>query len=221
MKVYLIANAIACVCSIAGFIYGSVFFLKPHKAGYAQMITLSVGCMAFGRLYQIIRLLTVGDLFDRFQLGVLGVIGGLVFMFSANFGLIDRIGDDGNRKYTRYRLIPVAAPLAALGVYLLFFLFSDQPVLMKTEAAVITFFVMETSYFNLKHLIFPDVEFGILRGMRTYNLFALCFEALCMAEIIAYSRGSEMSVLVISILMGLVLLGLTPSVQRGILKWTT
>jgi hypothetical protein len=221
LKTYLIANSITFVCAIAGFIYGGVCFFKPKKAGYAQMITMAVGCMAFGRLYQIVRILTVGDFLNRFQLGVLGVIGSLVFIFSANFGLMDRIGDDGSKRYLRYRLIPLAAPLAAVGIYLLVFPFSDQPKLVKIMAGVITFFVMEASYFNLKHLIFPDVDFGILKCMRAYNLFALIFAALCSAEMIAYSRGKESSVLIISILMGITLTILTPCVKRGIDRWTT
>ena len=72
LKLFLIANIITCVCALVGFIYGIVKFFKPKKAVYAQMITLSVGCMAFGRLYQVVRLLTEGDITDSFQLGILG-----------------------------------------------------------------------------------------------------------------------------------------------------
>ena len=80
MKLILITNIIVCVCAFAGFIYGIVKFFKPRKAVYAQMIALAVGCVAFGRLYQVVRLLTVGDMFNGFQLGVFGVIGSLLFL---------------------------------------------------------------------------------------------------------------------------------------------
>lgn len=84
MNFVLTANIITCVCSFVGFIYGMVKFFKPRKAVYAQMITLAVGTMTLGRLYQVVRLLAIGDIFERFQLGVFGVIGSLLFLFSAN-----------------------------------------------------------------------------------------------------------------------------------------
>ena len=221
MKTYLIANSITFVCAIAGFIYGGVCFFKPKKAGYAQMITLAVGCMAFGRLYQIVRILTVGDFLNRFQLGVLGVIGSLVFIFSANFGLMDRIGDDGSKRYLRYRLIPLAAPLSAVGIYLLVFPFSDQPKLVKIMAGVITFFVMEASYFNLKHLIFPDAAFGIVKFLKPYNLLALIYTASIFAECVAMSRSNEVLTLICCCVTGLVTAAIIPTVVRGIAKWKT
>ena len=76
---YLIANIIVCVCALAGFIYGGIRFFRPGKALYAQMITLSLGCIAFGRMFNIVRLLTDGNLTDHFQLGFLGLIGSLMF----------------------------------------------------------------------------------------------------------------------------------------------
>ncbi len=66
MSLILIANIITCMSGLVGFIYGLFKFFKPRKALYAQMITLSVGCMAFGRLYQVVRLLTGGDIYDEF-----------------------------------------------------------------------------------------------------------------------------------------------------------
>ena len=45
------------------------------------MITLAVGTMAFGRLYQVVRLLTGGEVVEKFQLGTLGVIGSLLFYY--------------------------------------------------------------------------------------------------------------------------------------------
>ena len=76
------------------------------------MITLAVGCMTFAKLYQAVRILTSGDILNEFQLGVIGVIGSLLFIFSANFGLMDSLADDGSKEYFRYRIIPLVAPAA-------------------------------------------------------------------------------------------------------------
>ena len=221
MNLFLVANIITCLCAFIGFIYGIVVFFKPRKAVYAQMITLSVGCMAFGRLYQVVRLITIGDILEHFQLGVFGVIGGLLFLFSANFGAMDSLADDGSKEFTKYRLISLAAPLPAIAVYVICFLFSDSSLLVKVISGVITLFVACASYYNLKHLIFPDVDYGVINCLKTYNLLALVFEYLCIAEMLANSRGNEIVALIIGVLMGAVLIVIVPTVERGIKKWTT
>ncbi len=101
--VYLISNIFVCVCALISFIYGITQFFKPKKAIYAQMIVLGVGCIAFGRLYQVVRLLTGGEVLGEFQLGILGVIGSLMFFFSANFGTIDSLADDRSKQYTYFK----------------------------------------------------------------------------------------------------------------------
>ena len=221
MNLILIGNIFTCAGAFFGFNYGITKFFKPKKAVYAQMITFACGCMAFGRLYQIVRLLTAGDIFERFQLGVLGVFGGLVFLFSANFGLMDSLADDGSKKYLKYRLIPLVAPAAAVAAYLVFFAFKDYPLLVKIMAGLVCLFAAQSSYYNLKHFIFPDVDFGVINSLKLYNLLSLIFSALCVAEVIAYSRINEVLSLVIGILLGIDLMLITPAVERGIKKWTT
>ena len=220
MKLILIANIIICACAFAGFIYGIVKFFKPKKAVYAQMITLAVGCVAFGRLYQVVRLLTGGDMFNGFQLGVFGVVGSLLFLFSANFGAMDSLADDKSKRFLKYRLIALAAPVAALAWYILFILLTDLPRSVKVASALVTLFVMHAGYYHLKHLIFPDVDFGIIKCLKTYNLLALIYAFLCLAETNVIGLGNEIGILIIGVLIGAVQIGVVLSVERGMKKWT-
>ena len=220
MKLILITNIIVCVCAFIGFIYGIVKFFKPGKAVYAQMITLAVGCAAFGRLYQVVRLLTGGDMFNGFQLGFFGVIGSLLFLFSANFGAMDSLADDKTKKFLKYRLISIAAPAAALILYIVFILLTDLPGSVKIASSLVTVFVMQASYFHLKHLIFPDVDLGIIKCLRPYNLLALIYTFLCLAEMIVIGLGNEVGIMIAGILIGAVVIGVIISAERGIKKWT-
>ena len=219
MNLYLLANIITGIGAFAGFFYGAYRYFHPRKAVYAQMVTMAAGCMAFGRLYQVIRLLTSGDIFSRFHLGLLGVIGSLLFFFSANFGVMDTITDDGAPENRRYRLIPAAAPVLTAVVYLAFFLLADQPLVVKAASFFVSLLVAGASYYNLKHLIFPD-EYGIIRCLQPYNLLALCFEFLCLAEMLSQSRDNAAATLVIGILMGAVLPAVVIFADRGIKKWS-
>ena len=221
MNLYVFSNIFICVCALIGFFYGVRLFFRPKKAVYAQMITLAVGCTALGRLYQTIRIFTIGDYSSRFHLGVLGVIGSLMFLFSANYGVMDGILDDGRKENRKYRIIPLAAPVLFAALYLVFFQFSDQSLEIKIMAFSVSCFLLGSSYYNLKHFIFPDVEYGIIRCMKTYNLLALVFEFLCMAEILFQTRELTVLTVIVNILMGLVLPMIVISVERGYKKWLT
>ena len=212
---------ITCICALIGFVYGIIRFFKPKKAVYAQMITLATGCMAFGRLYQAVRLATGGNILNEFQLGIFGVIGSLMFLFAANFGTMDSLADDKSKALRKYRIIPLAGPAAILALYLIFILFADVSVFNRITGAIITLFAVQASYYNLKHLIFPDVDFGIINCLKLYNLLALIYSFLCVAETIALSRESEIAVFITGVLMGVVLAALVPAVQRGMNQWKT
>ena len=220
MKLIFIANIISCACALIGFIYGSIKFFKPRKAVYPQMITLAVGCLALGRLYQVVRLLTGGDILGEFQLGVFGVIGSLVFLFSANFGAMDSLADDGSVTFKKYRLISLAAPVTALAMYVFLLFVAQLPVFAISVSAFITFFAAQAGYFHLKHLIFPDVDYGVIKCLKLYNLFALIYTFLCIAEMIVIGIGCNGGILTVNILMGIALIAIVISAERGIKKWT-
>ena len=219
MKLILISNIIVCVCALFGFNYGIAKFFKPNRAVYEQMIALAAGCVAFGRLYQVVRLVTGGDMFNGFQLGVFGVIGSLMFLFSANFGDIDCLADGKSRSFLKYRLISFAAPAAALVLYLLFIWFTDLPRSVKIASAAVTLFVMHASHFHLKHLILPGADGGVIKHLRLYNLMALIYTFLCLAEMIVIGLGNEIGILISGILIGGSLIGIVISAERGVKKW--
>ena len=220
MNLFLIANIIACAGALGGFAYGAIRFFRPRAAIYPQMVTLACGVIAFGRLYQIIRIVTINDVLEHFHLGILATVGSLLFLFAANFGAIDSLVDDGSAALRKYRIIPLAAPAVVLIDYLTLFLFADQPTLTKVIAGIISVVVGAASYFNLKHLIIPDVDYGVVRCLRQYNLLALIYEFLCLADLIAQSREREFAAFLFGILIGIILPLIVISVDRGVKKWS-
>ena len=221
MNLFLIANIITLAGALVGSVYGAIRFFRPRAAIYPQMITLASGIIVFGRLYQIIRIVTISDVLEHFHLGILATIGSLLFLFAANFGAMDTLADDGSAEFRKYRIIPLAAPAVVIAVYLTLFYFAHQPKLTKVIAGFISVIVAAASYYNLKHLIIPDVDFGVIRCLRQYNLLALVYECLCMADIVAQSRELEIATLIIGILTGVILPLIIISVDKGVQKWST
>ena len=220
MDLILLANIIAGAGTLCGFIYGAVRFFREDSAIYGLMITMSSGVLVFGRLYHVIWIITFGGEMESFNLASLGIIGSLLFLFAANFGLMDAMGDDGSKEFRKYRLAALAAPIAVIALYLVFILLADTSVLEKSVSGAIAFFVLLASYFNLKHLIIPDIDFGVIRSMRRMNLFALIYEFLCIAETITLSRNLEIGTLIVCILTGLTMPLIIIFLDQGVRKWT-
>ena len=219
--VLLLSNIFVCVCALFSLVFGIICFWKPRKGLYAKMAVLGIGCIVFGRLFQIVRLLTGGEILGAFQLGLFGTVGSLMFFFSSNFGIMDSLADDGAARYKKYRLIALAAPLAALAIYVIFTLCTSASLLWKIIAAVLTVFIMQTAYFNLKHLIFPDVDYGVIDSLKFYNGLVLAYSLLCSAELAAMSAGAKTAYAIISALMGICMLLIAPMLSRGVKQWTT
>jgi hypothetical protein len=221
LKLYLIANIIGFVCALFGFIYGGLRFFRPRQALYAQMITLALGCCAFGRLFYIVRLLSSGYITGSVQLGFFGVVGSFMFFFSSNFGTLDSLLDDGSKGFRKYRLIPLIAPAVFAAMYVVLFLFADVSLMWKILGAVLTGFAALSTYFNLKHLIFPDVDFGVVKCLRPYNFLVLIYSLAIFGECVGLSRDLALVTLICCIVSGIISAAMMPSIVRGLKKWRT
>lgn len=221
MSFYMISNVFIWLCSLVSFILGAVLFFRPDKPLFCKMITMAVGCIAFGRIFQVLRISIAPDTMSGFQLGFLGVIGSLVFLFAVNYCIIDKAVDDHSPKKLKYRLVPIAFPVLAVAVYVLFILSSKADLIVKVCGGVLTAFVIQSVYFNAKHLFLPGKDTEIIRGLRMYNALALLYAYLCIAEMIMLSRGSYFMNLVLSFIIGIIVILLVPAVLKGVKKWKT
>ena len=67
-----------------------------------------------------------------------------------------------------------------------------------------------------------DVEYGLIRAIRSYNLLALIYAYLCMAEMIVESTAlPTVCIVIVFVLQCAVMLAFVPVLERGVKKWTT
>ena len=214
----LFSNLAMFICMAISFTYGVARFFKKGKALYLQMIVGGLGCMMLGRLFQLVTILTRGMFPEGFHIGTLGIVGGFVFFLSANYGQMDKLLDDGAIENRKYRLLGLLAPLALACIYAFVFLFR-----IETEGvivnAIMTAIIMFASYFNLKHFIFPDVEFGIIRSIRGYNLIALLLAVLSVGEIVLLRWNKMIPLLILYAAICAVSIAIVPILEKGVKKW--
>lgn len=215
----LFSNLAMFICMAVSFTYGVIRFFKKGKALYLQMIVGGLGCMMLGRAFQFVSLLTRGMLPEGFHIGTLGIVGGFVFFLSANYGQMDKLLDDGAKENGKYRLLGLLAPLVIAGIYAFVFLFRIEAESVAVYG-IMTAIIMFASYFNLKHFIFPDVEFGIIRSIRGYNLIALLLAVLSVGEMILLLWNKLIPLLILYVAICAVSVAIVPILEKGVKKWT-
>ncbi len=91
----------------------------------------------------------------------------------------------------------------------------------KISSAVVSCIIGVASYFHVKHLMIPDVDYGVVRCLRAYNVLAAALSLLSMLELIALAW--DLDVLLYGSGVGLctVTLALVPTMDKGVKKWQT
>lgn len=209
------------LCACVGFNYGLARFFRERKALYTRMIVFGIGSAMLGRLFETLSLFAFGEIPSGFHIGVLGIVSSFLFFYTANFGQMDSLVDDGSAKFRKYRMIGMIAPVVILILYILYLKnteFGAGAIVRAIEAIVIAL----AAYYHLKHLVIEDVDYGIIRSIRGYNLVALIYAVLCMLEmILTASPYSIIWTVIVDLLICVILLIFIPVLEKGVKKWTT
>ena len=171
-----------CLVTAACFIYLLVRFYKKKAPLYLQIFAAAVGCLFLGKLYCLITAVSLGELPTGFFPGDLGTFGCFLFLASANFGVMDHITDDGTQIFRKYRYAALLGPLCVLSVTLL----SAHRAAGAPAAVMCLLYAVPigfSSYYSLKQLLFPDMDFLFLKLIKPCNLLAFIIGLLSCAEI--------------------------------------
>jgi hypothetical protein len=157
---------------------------------------------------------------EGFTPAYLGRIGFFLFILTASYGQLDRIVDDGTRKMRPARIIALIAPIIASLLYIPNALLEDVPFSTKLVYAFVWIPAAFSVYFNLKHAIIPDLDFGFIKAIKPYNIFVLFLgfaELLCLT---AWDYYEPVFMAVTAILFGALCISVMVSARRGVEKWT-
>ena len=181
---------------------------KKRGALFLQIVAFALGCMALGNIFVLALNITAPEevlvtLTKDFNIGLLGIFGMFAFIFSASYGQIDGLGDDHSRELRKYRLLALIAPIVN-AIILMAIVFSGIEVHMQIIYAILFLPAILASYYNLKHLIIPDVELGILASIRKYNLVALIMTVLVLLATVTKQYDVSILYSILNILTGLI-----------------
>jgi len=212
-------TAAQALCLLFSFLWGGRLYLHERKSLYLQMIVLATGCLLLSRLFDLALLVSAKTYPELFHVDFFGIIGCFIFIFGANYGQMDRLVDDGSRKLLVYRLVPLLMNL--LPLYFIFRLHGSRAsLLIKIEYTIVLILLAHAMYYNLKHLLIPDIEYGFVRCFRRYNLLMLIIEHLFLTELCFRVFGSfGIGMAAVYLLTAVAFLLLIPTLRRGVKLW--
>ncbi len=210
------------VCAAFGFIYGIIRFFKSNSPLYARMIVFGIGCAMQGRIFETLMLVTRGEIQSGFHVGMLGAIGCFLFFLGVNYGQMDSLVDDGSRRFLKYRLIALAAPVIVLVLFVVYYVRNSSGFNAMILVNLVQMLVIcSASYYHVKHLIIPDVEDGLIRSIRGYNLLALLYAILSILEMAFRAQTKSMVPLyIIYACIGVIMIAIVPVLEKGVKRWT-
>ncbi len=221
MNPYLISNIYLLLCSCSGLIFGLHGRFGGKKSpGYFYFVLSAILSTVLSRLYYVITIALYGGLPQTFNLGFLGYAAALLFICMANYGSIDKLADDRRTLPMRYRIIPVIVPVIELAAAILAVIYSGISMSIRLFFLLFSVIAGFAGYINVKHLIIPDVDFGIVKSIRGYNLIAFLVGLLSIAEIGFSVYGYNRAIIFVQIVLGVFYAALVPVLSREVKKWT-
>ena len=181
----LIAALAPLAATIFSLVYGLKYFFKKGKPLCVQSVTMAMASHALGTIYQLCLTLTSDNVIEGFTPAYLGRIGFFLFILTAGYGQLDKIVDDGSSKMRYARILALIAPLLAALLYIPNALIQDVATATKVVYALVWIPGIISVYFNLKHIIIPDLDFGFIKAIKPYNFFVLLLsfsELLCLTS---------------------------------------
>ena len=185
-----------------------------------QSITMAMASHALGSVYHLCQTLTTDEVVEGFTPAYLGRIGFFLFILTASYGQLDRIVDDGSSKMRRARIVAMAAPFLAVLLYIFNAMIEDVATATKVVYAFVWIPAAVCVYFNLKHAIIPDFDFGFIKAIKPYNILVLLLsfsELLCLT---AWDYYAPVAMAFAAIAFGVLCILTVVFAKKGVEKWT-
>ena len=215
-----IAELVPLFAALFSFIYGIKKFFKKGKPLFLQSITMAMGSHALGSTYHVCQMLTNETVLEGFTPAYLGRIGFFLFLIAASYGQMDRIVDDGSEKIRPSRYVALIAPICAVLLYLPNATMEDLPTPTKIAVLLVWLPAIFSVYYNLKHAIIPDFDFGFIKAIKPYNILAVSLgfaELLCLT---AWDYLYNTQLVITAVLFAGLCLAMMYAAKKGAERWT-
>lgn len=181
---------------------------------------MAMASHALGSIYHLCQTLTMETVMDGFTPAYLGRIGFFLFLLVASYSQMDRLVDDGSKKIRPTRYIALIAPLCVILLYLPNGFMEKLSVATKISVSVVWILAVFSVYYNLKHAIIPDMDFGFIKAIKPYNILATCLGFADLLCLTAWSYLNHTLLVVTSVVFAVLCVAMIIAAKRGAERWT-
>jgi hypothetical protein len=216
----VIAEIVPLFATLFSLVYGLKHFFKKGKPLFLQTITMAMASHALGSIYHLCQSLTSDTLIEGFTPAYLGRIGFFLFIITASYGQMDRIVDDGSAKMKPSRYIALLAPICAVLLYIPNYIIEDVPIRTKVVYALVWIPAVIAVYFNLKHAIIPNMDFGFIKAIKPYNILIMCLSFSELVCLTAWDYYYMIPLVISAVVFGGLCISTMIAAKKGAEKWT-
>jgi hypothetical protein len=216
----VIAEIVPLFATLFSLVYGLKHFFKKGKPLFLQTITMAMASHALGSIYHLCQSLTSDTLIEGFTPAYLGRIGFFLFIITASYGQMDKIVDDGSAKMKPSRYIALLAPICAVLLYIPNYIIEDVPIRTKVVYALVWIPAVIAVYFNLKHAIIPNMDFGFIKAIKPYNILIMCLSFSELVCLTAWDYYYMIPLVISAVVFGVLCISTMIAAKKGAEKWT-
>lgn len=199
----------------AALLYGLCTAFRKKTPLYYKIVFFAMASCFLGLGYCALAQLLWPQGLQGFHVGYFGSMGMYFFLYSSYYGAINSLADDGTREFHRYRVAAfLVAALTAVSAGTGIWVLGTGQRLLSTLVLIP---VVATVYFSVKHLIFPDVEMGIIAAMRPFNAMVSALCLLQAADLCLPAGGT--GAWLRAVCMAILLMFCLPVARRGVQRW--
>jgi hypothetical protein len=214
-----IAEIVPLISTLFSLIYGLANFFKKGTPLFLQSLTMAMASYSCSVIYHLCQTFTSGIIMEGFTPTYLGRMGFFMFFITASYGQLDRIVDDRSSKMKRARMLAFIAPVCAALLYIPNYMV-DSPMSTKIAYLFVWIPAIVSVYFNLKHAIIPDLDFGFIKAIKPYNICVLLLSFSELIFLTAWDYLNSIWIAVCSVIFGILCICTMIAAKKGVKKWT-
>ena len=212
---------VACVIIVAAFIYGAVHIFKKGTPLYQQIIMWSVSCFGIFMIASAFTTLVFEVKELEANVSYIAIFGCLCALYSANYGAMDKVVTDDSAQNTVPKTVALATScLFAVGIVTVFLFWVNSQLLTAITFLIVYLPMVPASYYNVKHLLMPVDEMGILKNNRGVNILSLVlYSAFLTFALILFFSQNDLLIGISYIVLSAIVAAITVCAKKGIVRW--
>ncbi|MBE6014141.1 MAG: hypothetical protein E7241_02070 [Lachnospiraceae bacterium] len=205
------------IISVITFAIAMVVASQKRHSLFIHCVFFGLMCFFLFQLWNFANFLWIANETGDNIVETISVMGFNMFLFSASFGALDSLADDGSKALHKYRLKAFLLTAVFIALFLIKLL-TGFSILVCVYGIVLCPLI----YLGIKHILIPDIDSGFVRVLRTYYVVVLILVLAESVEALTFGLPGYGKILaVLRGIITIIAIWLFPMAMKGVRQWTS